>query len=153
MSFLQHLLDIGSLKNGELESLLSLARDIKENPNEYRDACEGKLAVNLFYEPSTRTRFSFEIAARRLGMQVVNFSASASSVSKGETLIDSFRTIQAMAPDIIVFRHPENGAAAELAKHAEARTHIVNAGDGSRAHPSQALLDMMTLQQHFEDLS
>ena len=153
MKPLDHLLDIGSLEDRQLNSILSLAHDIKGNPDKYRNVCEGELVVNLFYEPSTRTRFSFEIAARRLGMQVVNFSAAGSSVSKGETLIDSFRTIQAMDPDIIVFRHPDNGAAAQLAEYALTGTHIVNAGDGSRAHPSQALLDMMTLQQYFDDLS
>jgi len=150
---LKHLLDIGSLGTDQLKSLLALAQRIKTNPDKFRNACEGSLLVNLFYEASTRTRFSFEIAARRLGMQVVNFSAAGSSVSKGETLIDSFKTIQAMSPDIIVFRHPDNGAAADLARYALPGTHIINAGDGSRAHPSQALLDMMTLQQHFDDLS
>jgi aspartate carbamoyltransferase catalytic subunit len=149
----EHLLDIGSLEDSQLNALLDLAHKIKSDPEAYRNACEGSLSVNLFYEPSTRTRFSFEIAARRLGMQVVNFSAAASSVSKGETLIDSFKTIQAMNPDIIVFRHPDNGAAADIAVHALPGTHVINAGDGSRAHPSQALLDMMTLQQHFDDLS
>ncbi len=150
---MKHLLDIGSLDDEQLNSLLARAHRVKRNPESFRNSCAGSLLVNLFYEASTRTRFSFEIAARRLGMQVVNFSASGSSVSKGETLIDSFKTIQAMSPDIIVFRHPDNGAAAELAQYALPQTHIVNAGDGSRAHPSQALLDMMTLQQHFEDLS
>lgn len=148
-----HLLDIGSLEDSQLNGLLESAHRIANDPESYRNTCEGALLVNLFYEPSTRTRFSFEIAARRLGMQVVNFSAAASSVSKGETLIDSFKTIQAMKPDIIVFRHPDNGAAADIAEHALPGTHVVNAGDGSRAHPSQALLDMMTLQQNFDDLS
>jgi aspartate carbamoyltransferase catalytic subunit len=150
---LEHLLDIGSLDDVQLTALLRSAHRIRSDQDRYRNVCEGSLVVNLFYEPSTRTRFSFEIAARRLGMHVVNFSAAGSSVSKGETLIDSFRTIQAMEPDIIVFRHPDNGAAAQLAEHALAGTHVVNAGDGSRAHPSQAMLDMMTLQQHFDDLS
>jgi aspartate carbamoyltransferase catalytic subunit len=150
---LQHLIDIGSLDDEQLVELLKLAQSIKSDMSKYRNACEGSVAVNLFFEPSTRTRFSFEIAARRLGMQVVNFSASASSVSKGENLVDSFRTVQAMGPDIIVFRHPDNGSAAELAKLALPPVHVVNAGDGSRAHPSQAVLDMMTLQQNFEDLS
>jgi aspartate carbamoyltransferase catalytic subunit len=150
---LQHLLDIGSLDDAQLHELLALAHRIKQDPGSFRNACEGLITVNLFYESSTRTRFSFEIAARRLGMHVVNFSAAGSSVSKGESLIDSFKTIQAMEPDVIVFRHPDNGAAAELAGYALPRTHVVNAGDGSRAHPSQALLDMMTLQQQFDDLS
>ncbi len=153
MNPLEHLLDIGSLDNEQLNSLLKAAHRIRGDLDRYRNVSEGTLVVNLFFEPSTRTRFSFEIAARRLGMQVVNFSAAGSSVSKGETLIDSFRAVQAMDPDIIVFRHPDNGAAAELAEHALPGRHVVNAGDGSRAHPSQALLDMMTLQQHFDDLT
>jgi aspartate carbamoyltransferase catalytic subunit len=150
---LRHLLDIGSLDDGILDALLASAHRIKANPDRYRNACKGSLMVNLFFEPSTRTRFSFEIAARRLGLQVVNFAAAASSVSKGETLMDSFRTVQAMGPDIIVFRHPDNGSASQLAEQALVDVHVVNAGDGSRAHPSQALLDMMTLQQHYTDLS
>jgi aspartate carbamoyltransferase catalytic subunit len=150
---LDHLLDMGSLDDAQLKGLLKSAHRIKNDIDRYRNVCKGSLVVNLFFEPSTRTRFSFEIAARRLGMHVVNFSAAASSVSKGETLIDSFKTVQAMDPDIIVFRHPDNGSATELASYALPGTHVVNAGDGSRAHPSQALLDMMTLQEHFRDLS
>ena len=153
MKPLEHLLDMGSMDDVQLKALLKSAHRIKGDIDRYRNVCSGSLMVNLFYEPSTRTRFSFEIAARRLGMHVVNFSAAGSSVSKGETLIDSFKTIQAMNPDVIVFRHPDNGAAAQLAEYALPGTHVVNAGDGSRAHPSQALLDMMTLQEHFADFS
>ena len=153
MNTLQHLIDIGSMDDEQLVHVLDRARAIKQDMGKYRNALDGALAVNLFFEPSTRTRFSFEIAARRLGMQVVNFAASASSVSKGETLMDSFRTVQAMGPDVIVFRHPDNGSAADLAAHALPSVHVVNAGDGSRAHTSQAVLDMMTLQENFEDLS
>jgi aspartate carbamoyltransferase catalytic subunit len=111
------------------------------------------LVVNLFYEPSTRTRVSFEIAARRLGMHVVNVAASGSSVVKGESLLDTYNTIQAMSPDVIIVRHPENGALEALAAATEPGVHLVNAGDGSRAHPTQALLDALTLTQHFDDLS
>ena len=150
---LKHLLDIGSLDDEQLNSLLASAHRIKDDPERYRNVCNGSMLVNLFFEPSTRTRFSFEIAARRLGLHVVNFSAASSSVSKGETLMDSFRTVQAMGPDIIVFRPPHKGSSASLAEHALEGVHVVNAGDGSHAHPSQALLDMMTLQQHFDDLS
>jgi len=150
---LRHLLDIESLEEGRLEALLDSAHRIKRDPGRYRKACRGSLLVNLFFEASTRTRFSFEIAARRLGMQVVNFSAAGSSVSKGETLVDSFRTVQAMGPDVIVFRHPDNGSAAALAGEALDGVHVINAGDGSHAHPSQAVLDMMTLQEYFDDLS
>lgn len=153
MNALQHLIDIGSMDDEQLARVLDRAHTIKQDMGKYRNALEGALAVNLFFEASTRTRFSFEIAARRLGMQVVNFAASASSVSKGETLMDSFRTVQAMGPDVIVFRHPDNGSAAELVAHALPSVHVVNAGDGSRAHPSQAVLDMMTLQENFDDLT
>lgn len=150
---LRHLLDIESLSRAQLESLLDLAREIKANPEQYRNRLEGDLLVNLFFEPSTRTRMSFEIGARRLGMQVVNFSSAGSSVSKGETLIDSFRTVQAMGPQVIVFRHSDRHSAARLAEEATDGVHVINAGDGSHAHPSQALLDMLTLQEHFDDLS
>lgn len=150
---LHHLLDIASLSDGQLAGLLGSARDIKQSPDTWANACAGRLLINLFYEPSTRTRFSFEIAAKRLGMQVVNFTAAGSSVTKGETLLDSFRTLQAMAPDVIVVRHPEDGAAARLAAVAAPGVHVVNAGDGCHAHPSQALLDGLTLGEHFPDFS
>ncbi|NND45577.1 MAG: aspartate carbamoyltransferase catalytic subunit [Xanthomonadales bacterium] len=150
---LRHLLDIDSLTRAQLESLLRLAHRIKADPAPYRGRLDGALLTNLFFESSTRTRMSFEIAARRLGMQVVNFSSAGSSVSKGETLLDSFRTVQAMGPDVVVFRHSDRHSAARLAEAATTGTHLVNAGDGSHAHPSQALLDMMTLQEHFEDFA
>jgi aspartate carbamoyltransferase catalytic subunit len=150
---LRHLLDIASLSDGQITGLLKSARDVKHNTQAVENAHAGRLMINLFYEPSTRTRFSFEIAAKRLGMQVVNFTAAGSSVSKGETLLDSFRTLQAMRPDVIVVRHPEDGAAAQLAEAARPGVHVVNAGDGCHAHPSQALLDALTLSEHFEDFS
>lgn len=150
---LQHLIDIESLGDEQLHSLVQQARRIKADPSRHEGSLRGRIMVNLFFEASTRTRFSFEIAARRLGMHVVNFAAASSSVSKGETLLDSFRTVQAMGPDVIVFRHPDIGSAGRLADEALPGVHVINAGDGSRAHPSQALLDMMTLAEHFEDLS
>jgi len=150
---LQHLLDIASLSDRQIHALLDLARQVKADPGSYAGRCAGRLLINLFYEPSTRTRCSFEIAAKRLGMEVVNFSASGSSVTKGETLADSFRTLEAMAPDVFVVRHPEDGAAAGLAAIAGPGTRIVNAGDGCHAHPSQALLDALTVLEHFPDLS
>ncbi|MBT8062135.1 MAG: aspartate carbamoyltransferase catalytic subunit [Gammaproteobacteria bacterium] len=149
----QHLIDIESLSDDQLQSLVEQASLIKARPELHDGALRGRILVNLFFEASTRTRFSFEIAARRLGMHVVNFSAASSSVSKGETLLDSFRTVQAMGPDVIVFRHPDVGSAGRLAIEAGDGTHVINAGDGSRAHPSQALLDMVTLAEHFDDLS
>lgn len=149
---LGHLLDIDSMSESQLRSVLASAHEIKADPNKFSNACKGAMMINLFFEASTRTRFSFEIAARRLGIKVINFSAADSSVSKGESLLDSFRTVQAMGPDVIVFRHPDIGSAARLAEEANPGVHVINAGDGSHAHPSQALLDMMTLQQHFDDL-
>lgn len=150
---LQHLLDIASIDDRQLHTLLDTARAIKSRPADFAGRCKRRLLINLFYEPSTRTRFSFEIAAKRLGMEVVNFTTSGTSVSKGETLMDSFRTLAAMAPDVIVVRHPDDGAAAELAAAAPAGLHVVNAGDGCHAHPSQALLDALTLSEHVEDFS
>jgi aspartate carbamoyltransferase catalytic subunit len=150
---LQHLLDIASLADDQIHALLETAKSIKSDPGKYRDRYAGRLMINLFYEPSTRTRFSFEIAAKRLGMQVVNFTASGSSVSKGETLLDSFRTLAAMGPDIIVARHPDDGAAASLAEAAPPGLHVVNAGDGCHAHPSQSVLDALTLSEYFDDFT
>mgnify|MGYP001594383475 CR=1 FL=1 len=143
-----HLLDIESTPTTTLRRILDLAGAIRERPSEFEGACEGRLLVNLFYEPSTRTRVSFEIAALRLGLRVVNIAAADSSVKKGETLMDTFRTLQAMAPDVVVVRHPEDGALAPLAEVADPGLHLVNAGDGARAHPTQALLDVVTLEQH-----
>ncbi|HEX8851830.1 MAG TPA: aspartate carbamoyltransferase catalytic subunit, partial [Pyrinomonadaceae bacterium] len=100
----------------------------------------------LFFEPSTRTRTSFEIAGKRLSADVINISSSSSSVTKGETLIDTARNLEAMAPDLIVIRHPSAGAAHQLAR--VCRASVVNAGDGSHEHPTQALLDALTIRQH-----
>jgi aspartate carbamoyltransferase catalytic subunit len=111
------------------------------------------LLVNLFYEPSTRTRLSFEIAAKRLGMIVANVSSSGSSVEKGESLEDTFHTVQAMSPDCLVLRHSEPGTAKRLADIADDGVHVINAGDGIAAHPTQALLDALTLRQAFGDFS
>lgn len=147
-----HLLDIESTPLEALSNILDTAEAIIEEPEAYLDCLRGRLLINLFYEPSTRTRVSFEIAARRLGMHVVNMAAASSSVVKGESLRDTYRTLAAMAPDVIVLRHPDNGAPAMLADLCPRGPHLVNAGDGSRAHPSQALLDLLTIRQHFSDL-
>jgi aspartate carbamoyltransferase catalytic subunit len=153
MKALEHLLDIDSTPLEALRDILARAADIRQRPADHREAARDRLLVNLFYEPSTRTRVSFEIAALRLGMQVVNVAASGSSVVKGESLRDTWDTIQAMGPDVIVLRHPDSGAPLKLARMTLPGVHLVNAGDGSRAHPTQALLDAFTLQQHFPDLS
>jgi aspartate carbamoyltransferase catalytic subunit len=115
-------------------------RDIKKVPT-----LRGKTVVNLFFEPSTRTRTSFELAAKRLSADVINFAVSASSVSKGETLLDTARNIEAMQADFIVLRHPMAGAPHILAKLL--RASVVNAGDGGHEHPTQALLDLYTLRE------
>ena len=124
-------------------------RDIKKVP-----ALRGKTVVNLFYEASTRTRTSFEIAGKWLSADVINFSASGSSAEKGESLLDTARNIEAMSPDVVVVRHKASGAPALLAQHL--RCGVVNAGDGAHEHPTQALLDLMTIREkkgHLEGLN
>lgn len=148
---MRHLLSIAELSRPELEAYLSNAksfvevgtRDLKKVP-----ALRGKTIINLFMEPSTRTRASFEIAGKRLSADVVNVGGSDTSTSKGETLLDTARTLQAMSPDILVVRHKQSGAAHFLARYLK-RAAVVNAGDGMHEHPTQAILDCLTLQQHF----
>lgn len=145
----KHLLGIRELEAGEIAHLLDTAetfreiskRDIKKVP-----ALRGRTVINLFFEPSTRTRTSFEIAAKRLSADAVNVSVSTSSVSKGETLNDTARNLEAMAPDCIVVRHSMAGAPQQLARMGSSP--IVNAGDGSHEHPTQALLDALTIREH-----
>lgn len=123
------------------ESLKSISeRDIKKVPT-----LRGKSIVNFFYEPSTRTRTSFDVAAKRLSADTLSLSASTSSMVKGETLLDTARNLQAMRPDLIVLRHPSSGAPHMLAKEVEAG--IINAGDGINEHPTQALLDLYTIRE------
>lgn len=149
---LKHLLGIEELTLDELEYLLGNAgqfvevgtRELKKVP-----ALRGKTIVNLFLEPSTRTRASFEIAGKRLSADTINIGASDSSVVKGETLLDTAKNLEAMAPDILVIRHKESGAPHFLARHL-VNTCVVNAGDGLHEHPTQALLDVLTLRQHFK---
>ena len=150
---LAHLLDIESLSAEQACALLARAGALRSGDEDAFGKCAGTLLVNLFYEPSTRTRVSFEIAARRLGMQVVNVAASGSSVAKGESLRDTYATLQAMQPDVIVLRHPDNGVHHTLLDITQPGVHLINAGDGSRSHPSQALLDAFTIQSHYRDLS
>lgn len=120
-------------------------REIKKVP-----ALRGRTIINLFLEPSTRTRTSFEIAGKRLSADVINVSGSASSLAKGETLIDTARNLEAMRPDILVIRHSSSGAPHMVAKLL--KSSVINAGDGSHEHPSQALLDLLTIRQHKKDL-
>lgn len=142
----RHVLGLADFRPEEIEFVVDtarsmeevLTRDIKKVP-----ALRGKTVVNLFFEASTRTRTSFEIAGKRLSADVVNFSSSVSSVTKGETLLDTARNIDAMKPNILVLRHPASGAAHFLAKFVSCS--VINAGDGSNEHPSQGLLDLYTI--------
>jgi aspartate carbamoyltransferase catalytic subunit len=142
------LLTIEGLERAEMELILDTARSFKEVSE--RDikkvpTLRGKTIINLFYEPSTRTRASFEIAAKRMSADTINISATASSVKKGETLKDTALNLEAMRPDCIVVRHSAEGAPTMLSKYL--KSSIVNAGDGSHEHPSQALLDMFTVRE------
>jgi aspartate carbamoyltransferase catalytic subunit len=115
------------------------------------DLLAGRTVLNLFFEPSTRTRTSFELAARRLGADVVNFDIGFSSANKGEELYDTLHTLEAMHLDAIIVRHKESGTPDELVKHAMSGVSVINAGDGNRAHPTQGLLDVLTIRQHRPD--
>jgi aspartate carbamoyltransferase catalytic subunit len=140
------LLDIESLTREEIAALLERTRFFQPQPNEsYRrlDTLKGKTIVNLFFEASTRTRVSFEIAAKRLGADTLTIAAQGSSVSKGESLVDTLNTLAAMRPNAIVMRHAASGAPHFLARHLQIP--IVNAGDGTHEHPTQALLDARTI--------
>ena len=137
------------LSKEEILYFLEAAKEFKElNLSQVKknDYLRGKTTINAFYENSTRTRTSFEIAAKRLGADTINFSSSSSSVTKGESLNDTMNNMAAMRSDIIVLRHPSSGAAKFAADRTEAS--VVNAGDGTNEHPSQALLDLFTLREH-----
>lgn len=152
-STLRHFTGIDDCSSEQLKALIELALRISQDSRSFENTRTGRMLVNLFYEPSTRTRMSFEAAAKRLGMHVINFQATGSSVEKGETLLDTFYTIQAMGPDCVVVRHPEEGNSRTLADLAEPGVHVINAGDGSAAHPTQALLDALTLKQNFHEFN
>ncbi len=142
------LLGLAELDKAEIELILETANSFKEiSTREIKKvpALRGKTVVNLFYEPSTRTRVSFEVAAKRLSADVINIGIESSSVKKGETLIDTGTNIQALKADIVVVRHSCSGAALMLAKHLNVS--VVNAGDGWHEHPTQALLDIFTLKE------
>ena len=148
------LLGLEELGKEEIELILNTAESFKEvSTREIKKvpALRGKTVVNLFYEPSTRTRVSFEVAAKRLSADVINIAVESSSVKKGETLIDTGTNIQALKADIIVVRHNYSGAPAMLARHLNIS--VVNAGDGWHEHPTQALLDMFTLKEKLGRLS
>jgi aspartate carbamoyltransferase catalytic subunit len=143
------LLGIDDLSRDEIYRVLETAeamREIGERPIKKVPTLRGKTVVNLFYEPSTRTRTSFEIAEKRLSADTLNIAVASSSVLKGETLADTAKNIEAMAPDVIVLRHASSGACHLLSRICRSR--IINAGDGMHEHPTQALLDAFTIQQH-----
>ena len=144
----KHLLGIQDLSRNEILEILDVAESLQEvstRPIKKVPTLRGKSVINLFFEASTRTRTSFEIAGKRLSADVVNISLSTSSVSKGETLIDTAKTLDAMAADSVVIRHSASGAPHTLAKLT--RASIINAGDGAHEHPTQALLDAFTIRQ------
>lgn len=150
MAFKQKdLLSLRNVEREEIETILSTAaamRPLLDSPTKKTAHLQGKSVVTLFYENSTRTRMSFELASKYMSAASANIAASASSVKKGETLIDTGRTLDAMGTDIIVIRHPMSGAPHLLAQHVNAA--VINAGDGINEHPTQALLDMFTMMQH-----
>src|SRR5881392_2488638 len=144
----KHLLDIESLSSEEINIVLDTARSFKavgERAIKKVPALRGKTVVNLFIEPSTRTRISFELAAMRLTADVINFTAEASSLKKGETLKDTVRNLEALNADIIIIRHSATGAPHFISRFLNAS--IVNAGDGAHEHPTQALLDAFTIRE------
>lgn len=144
----RHLLGIEDLTRTELETILDTAEryvDDGEGPREKRTDLKGKVVANLFFEPSTRTRTSFGLAARRLSADTIDFASSGSSVSKGESFIDTAKNIEAMGVDVVVVRHSTPGTPHLLAQHL--RASIVNAGDGAHEHPTQGLLDIFTIRR------
>lgn len=142
------ILDMESLSVGEIQYILDTAETLKEistRPIKKVPTLRGKTVIHFFYEPSTRTKTSFEIAAKRLSADTVSISASTSSIVKGETLVDTAKNLEAMNPDAIIIRHRAAGAPHILARLSHAS--VINAGDGMHAHPTQALLDMMTVRE------
>jgi aspartate carbamoyltransferase catalytic subunit len=156
----KHLISVQDLSKPEALGLLATAKElarITDGPNKKLPTLRGKSIVNLFFEDSTRTRISFETAAKRLSADVINFSAKGSSVSKGESLKDTAQTLQAMGADAVVIRHGSSGAAKRLADTQWISATVINAGDGTHEHPTQALLDAFTIKEHLradaQDLS
>jgi len=150
----RHILDLDDFTKKEIELVFEIAdamaeiltREVKQVPT-----LRGKTIVNLFYEPSTRTRASFELAAKNLSAGTINLDASKSSIAKGESLVDTMHTLQALGADVIVIRHSQAGAPYLAAQHVN--TNIINGGDGEHAHPSQSLLDLYTIRHHVGNLT
>lgn len=145
----RHILSIDQLSREDIDHILSTADSFKEisaRPIKKVPTLRGHTIINLFFEPSTRTRLSFEVAAKRMSADTFNISASTSSATKGETLVDTARNISAMHPDIIIVRHSFSGAPHMLSRYVDAA--VINAGDGTHEHPSQGLLDLMTVKEY-----
>ncbi len=148
---MKHLVSIADLTRSDAISILDTAAQldqVTEQGAKKLPTLRGRTVVNLFYEDSTRTRLSFELAAKRLSADVITFSAKGSSVSKGESLKDTALTLQSMGADAVVIRHPASGAAHQMAHTGWISAHIINAGDGTHEHPTQALLDAYTIRRH-----
>ena len=153
---LRHFLSIEGFRREQLEQILDAAesfamlpgRQVKKVP-----LLRGKIITNLFFENSTRTRTTFELAAKLLSADVINFNVNVSATAKGETLLDTLRNIEAMHSDMFVVRHQASGAAHFIARHAAPGVSVINAGDGRHAHPTQAMLDMFTIRRHKGDFT
>src|SRR5437868_7735973 len=149
----EHLLSMHDVSAADVTRILDTAasfREVGTRVIKKVPALRGRTVVNLFYEDSTRTRISFELAAKRLSADVINFTTSGSSVAKGESLKDTALTLQAMGADAIVIRHSSSGAPAMLTRWVSAS--VLNAGDGTHEHPTQALLDLFAIREHFPSL-
>lgn len=153
---LRHFLSIEGLPRSVLVEILDTAEtfsSVAEQAVKKVPLLRGKTIVNLFFEDSTRTRTTFEVAAKRLSADVLNLNISTSATSKGESLLDTLRNLEAMQCDMFVVRHAQSGAAHFIARNAPAHVSVVNAGDGSHAHPTQAMLDMFTIRRHFGEFA
>lgn len=151
---LRHLISLENLPSAEMLRLIDRAESLRQEWFANRrklDLLHGRTVVNLFFEHSTRTRTSFDLAAKRLGADVINFDIASSSTSKGESLVDTLHTLEAMHCDAFVVRHKENGTAEFLARHVRSAAAVINAGDGNNAHPTQGLLDAYTIRRHRPD--
>ena len=149
----RHVLDLDDFSRAEIEAVMETAdamREVQAREVPRVPALRGKTLVTLFYEASTRTRASFELAAKALGADVINIAASGSSVQKGESLYDTVRTLQAVGAQVLVMRHGSSGAPYLVARHVQ--VNVINAGDGWHAHPTQGLLDLYTMRSHLGDL-
>ena len=153
---MRHFLQIDGLCTEDLHHILDITesftsiddRAVKKVP-----LLRGKTIVNLFFEPSTRTRTTFELAAKRLSADVLNINIATSATTKGESLLDTLFNLQAMNTDMFIVRHPESGAAEFISNYVDAHVSVINAGDGRHSHPTQAMLDMFTIRKHYKDFS